>query len=173
MKRVLLQLTVWACCALMLVGLVGCTSTGKEVQPITSGFTCLAEISYRELELGGQLTRYDDGKMVLTFAEPSSLSGLSVGWNGKDMTMELGGMSIAISEDKVPQSALVKGLLHVLSAEAADGVPEDDEYIFTGTVDGMDYILSCDAATGLPRSLSMPDNELQARFSQVRALTEE
>ena len=172
MVRVLQQLSVWVCCVLMLVGLVGCTTTGKGVQPVTSGFTCLAEISYRELELGGQLTRYDDGKMVLTFAEPSSLSGLSVGWNGQDMTMELAGMSIAIAEDKVPQSALIKGLLHVLSAEVTDGEREDDEYIITGTVDGMAYTLACDAATGLPQSLSMPDNELQARFSQVRLLTE-
>lgn len=172
MKRVLLQLSVWMCCALMLVGLVGCTVTREGVQPVTSGFTCLTEISYRELELGGQLTRYDDGKMVLTFAEPASLSGLSVGWDGRNMTMELAGMSIAIEESKVPQSALIKGLLHVLSADLTDGEREDDVYIITGTVDSMEYTLTCDAATGLPRSLSMPENELEARFLQARVLTE-
>lgn len=172
MKRVLLQLSVWMCCALMLVGLVGCTVTREGVQPVTSGFTCLAEISYRELELGGQLTRYDDGKMVLTFAEPASLSGLSVGWDGRNMTMELAGMSIAIEESKVPQSALIKGLLHVLSADLTDGEREDDVYVITGTVDSMEYTLTCDAATGLPRSLSMPENELEARFLQARVLTE-
>ena len=172
MKRVLLQLSVWMCCALMLVGLVGCTVTREGVQPVTSGFTCLTEISYRELELGGQLTRYDDGKMVLTFAEPASLSGLSVGWDGQNMTMELAGMSIAIEESKVPQSALIKGLLHVLSADLTDGEREDDVYVITGTVDSMEYTLTCDAATGLPRSLSMPENELEARFLQARVLTE-
>lgn len=171
MKRVWLQLSVWTCCALMLVGLVGCTATREGVQPVTSGFTCLAKISYRELELGGQLTRYDDGKLVLTFAEPSSLSGLSVGWDGQDMTMELAGMSIAIAESKVPQSALIKGLLHVLSSDLADGEREDDAYVITGSVDSMEYTLTCDAATGLPRSLSMPDNELEARFLQARVLT--
>ncbi len=173
MKRVLSQLSVWVCCVLLLVGLVGCTTTRERTEPVTSGFTCLAEISYRELELGGQLTRYDDGKMVLTFAEPSSLSGLSVGWNGRDMTMELSGMSIAIAEDKVPQSALIKALLHVLSADATDGEREDDTYVVTGTVDGVSYTLTCDAATGLPRSLSMPDNELEAHFLQAQLLTEE
>ncbi len=173
MKRVLSQLSVWVCCVLLLVGLVGCTATREKTEPVTSGFTCLAEISYRELELGGQLTRYDDGKMVLTFAEPASLSGLSVGWNGRDMTMELSGMSIAIAEEKVPQSALIKALLHVLSADMTGGEREDDAYVINGTVDGVAYTLVYDAVTGLPRSLSMPDNELEARFLQAQLLTEE
>lgn len=173
MKRVLTQMSVWVCCLLLLVGLVGCTATRERVDPVTSGFTCAVEMSYRELELVGQLTRYDDGKMVVTFASPSSLSGLSVGWNGEDMTMELGGISVAVAPDRVPQSALVKGLLRVLSSPTADAEREGDACVVSGTADGMEYTLVCDAVTGLPRSISMPDNELNVRFLQPRLLTTE
>ncbi len=173
MRRVLTQMSVWVCCLLLLVGLVGCTTTRKGVSPVTSGFTCAAEISYRELELVGQLTRYDDGKLVITFASPPSLSDLSVGWNGEEMTMELGGISVAVAPERVPQSALIKGLLHVLSSPTADAELKGDTSVVSGTVDGVDYTLVCDGATGLPRSISMPDNELEARFLQPRLLTTE
>lgn len=172
MKRILLQVSVWLCCLGMLL-LMGCAAGKEEMQPVTKGFTCRATIEYRELALDGQLTRLDSGKLQLTFNRPASLNGITIGWDGETMTMELGGVSINIAEDKVPESALIKGLLQVLTTKVADGVASKEGYVFTGEVDGQAYTLVCDTATGLPRSLSVPENELHASFTETSLLTSE
>ena len=172
MKRIFRQVSVWLCCLCLLL-LVGCASGKEEVQPVTKGFTCRMAIEYREMELDGQLTRFDNGKLQLAFDRPLSLSGITIGWDGENMTMELGGVSINVAEDKIPEGALVKGLLQVLAAEAVDGVESKEGYVFAGKVDGQAYTLVCDPTTGLPRSLSVPDNELHANFTEASLLTAE
>lgn len=172
MKRILYQMSIWLCCLGMLL-LVGCATDREEMQPVTKGFTCRARIEYRELELDGQLTCLDDGKLQFTFSQPVSLNGITIGWDGENMTMELGGVSINIAEDKVPESALIKSLLQVLTADAVDGVASKEGYVFTGQVEGLAYTLVCDTATGLPRSLSVPENELHASFTETSLLTSE
>ncbi len=172
MKQILRQVSIWLCCLSLLL-LVGCAVGKKEVQPVTRGFTCRTAIEYRELELDGQLTCFDNGKLQLAFSRPLSLSGITIAWDGENMTMELGGVSIRVAEEKIPESALVKGLLQVLTAEAAAGVVSKEGYVFTGEVDGQAYTLVCDATTGLPRSLSVPENELHASFTETSLLTSE
>ncbi len=169
MKRVLLQVGVWLCCLLMLL-LVGCAAGRGEVEPITDGFTCRAIIEYRELSLDTKLICLDSGKLYLTFNAPSSLSGITLAWDGQAMTMELGGISIDIAENKVPESALIKGLMHVLTADADSGTLSKEGYVLTGETEGMAYTLVCDPTTGLPRSLSVPDNELYATFTETTLL---
>lgn len=161
----------WICSLLvgvLLCGLVGCGSAGNsKVQPVTKGFSCQVTVDYRELALVGELQCSPEGKLQLTFFQPSPLSGLSIGWDGQDMTMELGDVSVSVSPDKVPQSALIKSLLGVLSAKPANGEMTHEGYVMEGSVDGLAYTLVCDGTTGLPLSLSVPENELSATFTQT------
>ncbi len=168
MKRVLLQAGVWLCCLLMLLT-VGCAAE-KEVQPVTDGFSCRADVTYRELALQGVLTRPGNGNLQFAFQEPASLSGIILGWDGQAMTMELGGVSIDIAEEQVPQSALIKCLLQVLASDVSDGVLLQEGYTVSGEVQGTAYTLVCDPSTGLPLSLEVPENELYATFTDAARL---
>lgn len=171
MKRCLHSLVV-AVTALLL--LTGCASIHPDntVQPVVAGFSCQANIHYRELELVAQLTRQVDGSLETTFALPQSLSGITLGWDGTDMTMTLGGVTMALPVGKVPESALIRCLLSVLAAEHQAGTQTEEGYVINGEAEGKAYVLVCDPDSGLPRSLSMPEEELSATFTAATSLTE-
>jgi len=158
--------------AALTVGLTACGSRHPDntTQPVTAGFSCQAAIQYHEMTLQAQLTRQTDGKLLLAFTQPKSLSGVALGWDGKAMTMELGGMSVAIPADKVPQGALIQRLLQVLTAEHKDGTVTEEGYVLNGDVEGEAYTLVFDPTTGLPVALSLPAEELEATFTQGTAL---
>lgn len=161
--------------AAVIGGLAFLASRKQEVsaaQPVSDGFTCEVAISYRELSLKGQLSRMADGRLLATFSEPSSLSGVAISWDGENMAMELGGLSVPVNADNVPQGALVKSLLTVLTAELTDGKTAEDGVTYTGDVDGKAYTVVCDADTGFMRSISVPEDELEVIFSEVALLTE-
>ena len=151
----------------------GCGTQKTEPVPVTDGFRCEAAVTYRDMEICGTLYRQTDGKMAVTFSAPKSLSGVTVGWNGEEMTLELAGMSIAVSPEKVPHSALVKSLLDVLASPQTAGEMTDEGYVLTGEADGRAYTLVCDPQTGLPRSLSVPDDEISAVFTNAERLSDE
>ena len=160
--------------AVILLLTVGCSSLHPHnvAQPVTDGFSCQAAIRYRELELVAQLSRRTDGMLLTTFSLPKSLSGITLGWDGTDMTMSLGGITLDLPTDKVPESALIRCILQVLSAEHEEGMQTEEGYVITGEVDGKAYTLVCDPDSGYPRSLSMPQEELSATFTQMKALSE-
>ena len=164
----------WVCrwallLALPLLLLSGC---GEETvpSPITDGFTCHATISYREMSIEGDLTCGTDGAVEMTFAQPKSLYGITLRWNGTEMTMALGEMSLAVPADKVPQSALLCCLAGVLAADHSAGSRTDDGYVIDGEIEEKTYQLVCDSATGVPLSLTMPEEELTATFTDFKSL---
>ena len=158
-----------ALAAALLVCLSGCGSTHPDntVHPVTTGFSCDTTIHYHEMELQGTLTRDAGGALTLSFSMPKTLDGVSIGWDGTAMSMELGGMRIAVPTDKVPQGALVQRLLQVLAAEHGDGTVTEEGYVISGDVGGDAYTLVCDPDTGLPDTLSLPAEELEATFTNA------
>jgi hypothetical protein len=171
MKRWFLLLSMLLAIALLMSGCVG-RHPDNTAHPVTYGFSCSAVIQYHELELQSQLSRESGGKLQLAFSAPKSLKGVVLGWDGESMTMKLGGMSVAVPTERVPQGALIQRILQVLAATPADGTVTDEGYVMSGTVDELAYTLVCDPQTGLPRSLSVPSEELEAVFSDCVPLTQ-
>ena len=150
--------------------LCGC---GKEtaIQPITDGFTARATIQYKGMDVEGQLSCSADGRVTMVFSQPRTLDGVTLGWNGSEMQMQLGGMTIAVSEDSMPDGGMIRCLTQVLaSAEPKKSKKSGETYVINGEVNDTAFTIVCDAATGLPKSLSVPDEELEATFSQVEVL---
>lgn len=152
--------------------LTGCGDT-HTAPPITDGFTCHTAVTYREMSIEGDLTCGKDGTVQMAFDQPKSLYGITLAWDGQEMAMELGGMSLTVAADKVPQSALICCLARVLAAKHGDGSRTDDGYVIAGEVDGMAYELVCDPTSGTPVSLSMPEEELTATFTDFEMLESE
>ena len=158
------------CCALLLVG---CGKSRSEAaKPVTAGFRCQVSITYRDKQLEGQLSRVQDGRLQMLLSEPPSLSGMAINWDGKEMTMELGGVQVPVNAANVPQSALIKSLLSVLSTQPTDGELTDEGYTVRGEVDGKAYTIVCAPDTGLIRSLSVPEDEMTVTFHGTTLLTE-
>ncbi len=167
MKRVFGRLAV------ITVALLCLCSCGKKttIDPITDGFTAQANIRYKEMDVKGQFSCSTDGRVTMVFTEPKSLDGVTLGWTGTQMQMQLGGMAIAVAEDSMPDGGLIRCLVQVLShVEPKKGKQDGGNYVITGEAEGKAYTLVCDAATGLPKSLSVPDENLTAEFSQVTLL---
>ena len=167
MKRIygafLVMVTVLLC-------LSGC---GKKstIQPITDGFTAQATIRYKEMDVAGQFSCSADGRVNMTFSLPKTLDGVTLGWNGSEMQMRLGGMTIAVSEDSMPDGGLIRCLTRVLaSVKPQEGKREGVDYVIGGEMDGTAYTLVCDVATGFPKSLSVPDEQLEVTFADVTIL---
>ncbi len=156
-------------CALTLFG-CGRRQPDNAATPVTSGFSAQAAIRYHELQLQATVARGADGKLALTFHLPKTLSGVTLGWNGQDMTMELGGMSVKVPTEQVPQGALIQRLLQVLTADHSGGAVTDEGYVLQGEIEGEAYTLVCHPDTGLPVSLSLPAEELEVIFSESKTI---
>lgn len=163
MNQRVLRLCAVLCAALLLVG----CGAPQLAAPVTDGFTCRAAMQYREMAVEGELTCSADGGASLSFALPKSLQGVTLAWDGREMAMELGGMSLAVPSDKVPESALIRCLLTVLTAAHPGGSLTDDGYVIEGEAEGTAYTLVCDPTSGLPLSLTVPDEELEAVFTDM------
>lgn len=167
MKRFFGRLAVITAAMLCLCG----CSKQSTIEPITDGFTAQATIRYKEMDVQGQFSCSSDGRVTMVFSQPKSLDGVILGWNGNEMQMQLGGMAIAVAEDSMPDGGLIRCLTRVLSAvEPKNGTQEGEDYVISGDAEGTAYTLICDAETGLPKSLSVPDENLTAEFSQVTVL---
>ena len=167
MKRIFGRLVALAAALLCLCG---CGNTSA-VNPITDGFTADTAIRYKEMDVQGRFSCSADGRVNMVFSHPKSLDGIALGWNGSEMQMQLGGMTIAVARDSMPDGGLLYCLTRVLAAvNPRDGKREGEDYVISGTADGTAFTLVCDAATGLPKSLSVPDEQLEATFSQAAAL---
>ena len=171
MKYWVTRLAAVAAAVCAAVGLAGCGEQ-PSTTPVTDGFTCHTTIQYREMAVEGELTCSPEGQMALSFTLPKSLQGVTLGWDGDAMSMALGRMQMDIPTDKVPQGALIRCLLQVLTADHPDGTVTDEGYVITGETEEVAYALVCDPTSGLPRSLSVPQEELEATFTDVTYLNE-
>lgn len=167
MKRVFGRL---AALAAALLCLCGCGSKSN-IDPITDGFSAAATIRYKEMDIAGQFSCSSDGRVNMVFSLPRSLDGVTLGWNGSEMQMRLGGMTIAVSEDSMPDGGLIRCLTRVLaSVKPKDGKREGTDYVISGEAAGASYTLTCDTDTGFPKSLSVPDEQLEVTFADVTVL---
>ena len=168
-QRILFGMLTVVLCTVMLFGCG--KSRADAATPVTAGFTCEVSIAYREMNLKGELSRTQDGRLLVTLSEPPSLSGMAISWDGKEMAMEIGGLRVPVNAANVPQGALMKSLLTVLTAAPSAGEITDEGYTVQGEIDGKAYTIVCAPDTGLIRSLSVPDDELTVTFNETALLT--
>ena len=166
----------WIGLFLTLTVAVGCLLGGCAADnhadrlPITQDFSCHATITYHDLSLQGDLCCSAADGLQMTFSEPKSLQNITIGWNGNDVSMKLAGMTVALNADSVPQGALLACLLAVLNAAPTDRQTADEGLLLTGTVQDCAYVAVFDPETGLIRSISVPEQSVEAVFTDVKRI---
>ena len=164
----------WVCVPMavaLMLSVVGC-KMDKPAETVTDGFSCRVAAAYREMNVEGDLRCAEDGDLSLTFTLPKSLQGVTLGWDGEEIALSLGGMQMDVPADMVPQSALIRTLSRVLAAPHGAGSDTDHGYVVQGQVEEADYTITFDSDSGLPMSLSVPSEELEVTFADARRITD-
>lgn len=166
------------CLALLTAVLVctACNSSANEPEkPVTTGFECDVNMTYQDMQVKGHLTRESAGTLQITFTEPAGLDGMSMQWDGENVTMKMGGISFGVDPSAIPQSALGKGLLDALDAgfrSSESGQMTEKGLATTGdSVNGQFEILS-DPENGQLLSMQIPELNVAATFSNFKAIGE-
>lgn len=173
MKAFRLSLLLVLLCSLLLCGCAADPPAARSQQPVTMGFTCDMEGSYRGTAVAGQLSRSSVGLLTVRLSQPEDLSGLEMEWNGEKVMLRMFGLSVEVEPDTVPESALGVSILQSLDAamQNPDGGTLTDAGMKTvGSCENGSYELISDPETGHLRSLSVPALEFTARFSNFQTM---
>lgn len=155
--------------AFALLSLTACSGKeGGSEAPVTSGFQCDVDVAYRDMQVKGHLSRPTAGTLLLDVTEPATLNGMSMEWNGENVTVKLHGLKFDVNPSAIPQSALGKGILDALDAAVSlheNGTVSDEGMTTKGQSVSGEFELLSDPETGKLLSLSVPSLEMNAVFS--------
>lgn len=164
-RRLSVVCTIFACFVL----LTSCApGSSGHTAPTFTGFSCSADIAYRDLTVKGRLSRVSAGTLTLDIEEPSTLSGMTLSWDGEQIQVKMLGLSVDLEPADIPASALGSALVDTLDAALrvqdqavlSDGVMKLDGECAAGS-----YTVTSDPATGALLTLTVPDLELSASFA--------
>ena len=136
--------------------------------PITAGFECDVDKTHQDMTNKGHLTRVAAGTLTLTIDKPSTLKGLSMEWNGDDITIKMMGLSFGIDPSEVPQTALGKCMLDALDSAVRltdKGEKTSEGLKLIGKSLNGDFEIVSDPETGYLVSLSIPSLRVKATFT--------
>lgn len=164
-------LTLVCACILGCTSLSGCSQQESE-PPVVTGFTCSTQVQYGEMEVEGRLTRQSAGLLTMDITAPETLKGMTLEWNGEEVSVKMYGLRFGVDPSTFPSTALGSSLLAAFDAAArlqngqltADGVRTVGEEL------GGEFTLLSDPDTGYLLSLSVPSAGLQATFSDFQLL---
>ncbi len=159
------------------VGVAACAAGGGKggaETPVTTGFECDADLTYRDMQVKGHLTRLTTGTLTLDVTEPETLKGMTMQWDGETVSVKMYGLSFGVDPAAVPQTALGKSLLAALDAAlhpAGEGQVTESGLVTSGEAAGGSFTITSDPETGSLLALEIPSAELKATFSNFSLKT--
>ena len=159
------------------VGVAACAAGGGKggaERPVTTGFECDADLTYRDMQVKGHLTRLTTGTLTLDIDEPETLKGMTMQWDGETVSVKMYGLSFGVDPAAVPQTALGKSLLAALDAAlhpAGEGQVTESGLVTSGEAAGGSFTITSDPETGSLLALEIPSAELKATFTNFSLKT--
>ncbi len=159
-----------ALCCVLVAGLCACRAGGDTAtpDPVTTDFSCQADIRYRDMSIKGTLSRSNAGTLTLSFSQPDTLKGVSAQWTGDTVRATLHGLSFDLSPDTLPAGALGSVLIDALDAAVrapTAGTLCDEGLRWEGSGKNGAITMLCDSQDGSLLSLEMPAVPLSASFT--------
>ena len=159
---------VWCAVVCLWLSLTACAK--PPVTPVADGFRCRVSLDYGGAVYEATLDRLDASQAMLTIAKPETLKGLTMTWNGQEVSMTYAGMTMSLEEASLPVSAAVKLLCRTLDACRDQA---EARSVCEGTIEGIPYTVTFDDQTGMPLTLSVPSVPIQVVFSAWEMPTDE
>lgn len=172
MKKRILLLTSF------MIFLTSCGTVGGEKtstkEVLTEPFSCTANIITPDIEATGILSHESLGKWNIEFSEPSTLSGVSLIFDGVNSEASYKGLSFSMPKDAVPINSMLLCLANAIdeisTSKEKNATSKDDILTFKGSTDCGDYILTVDEKTGDLTSFQMNNLSLVITFSDYTVL---
>lgn len=93
-RRLSAVCAVLACFVLLLTS---CSpGAAGHTAPTFTGFSCKADIAYRDMTVKGRLSRVSAGTLTLEIEEPATLSGMKLSWDGEQVRVNMLGLSVEL-----------------------------------------------------------------------------
>lgn len=159
---------VWCVTVALLLSLTACGKSA--VTPTTDGFRCRVSLDYGGTVYEATLDRLDTAQATLTVAKPATLKGLTMTWDGQEVSVTYAGMTMSFEEATLPVSAAVTLLCRTLDACRDQA---EARSVYEGEIEGIPYTLAFDDQTGMPLTLSVPSVPIRAAFSAWEMPTDE
>lgn len=176
MKKTGIRIAIWLAAAGLVIGAAflfrGCQKNGIKQQTsevFHEPFQADATIRGESLSLNAKVGSSGTGEVTLTVCEPSPLAGMKFLLKDETVTVTYGNMSFPLDLSGVPQSAVMKLLLSMLSGGVSIGDAEvtrkDDVTTLKGTCDAGDYTISFDEKEQKVLCVDFPQIGFRCDFS--------
>lgn len=146
--------------------LSGCQAA-PPTPPCTEGIDYRITATCGELTVSGTLTRPSPATLSLALTEPATLKGLTLRWDGTQLTATWHGLSVPLNREELPDTALIEGLIGALeAAPAAENRTVTEEGVLTeGNLNGNAFHLLSDPTTGALIKLEIPTLAITVAFA--------
>lgn len=177
LKKAMVLCFCLAC--LLVIGLFGLTSCHKAAPaepPLLDGFSGEITVVSGDFTVSGVLSRPARGQMTWTLSQPATLDGLTLIWDGTQLSAAWHGLSLALPDTLLPNTSLLKAVAGALdnAATLTDALPNavGGTVTLTGRYGNDAFSLTADAQTGFLTTLTIPSRDLTVTFRRVAPLTE-
>ena len=153
---------------LIFLFLCGCT-VQKQTQPVTTGISFAAEISYRGEKYLCDCEVAEKGDMTVCVRQPETLQGLKICFVSGKASAEFLGLKYTPQNDRFPAGAMVSCLYGILQNERTAAIKKSNGALH-GRINGRPYTLKISPA-GFPLEAEIPDENCRITFRQVTVLS--
>lgn len=174
MKRIISMLLL----ALIAVFVFTSCSGGNLLQPsppdIDTAYKIAADITYDDFTAKASLERNAENNWTVTFSEPFALSGLKLTFADGNVTADLDGISVTVTENEAYTTLMTYILSALENAATGEGftvLTTDDIIQVSGQSDYGAYTLKFNKETKAPLSLQFEGKGINVAFSDMTEIT--
>lgn len=133
-------------------------------------FQAVANIKLDGLNVVADINKTASNQLTMQVTEPQTLKGLTISYNGSDITVAYLGMQAVIDDDSLLAKTMAGIIMHSIQSATEDtGVQiseQDGILTISGESDEGAFVLKLDKQSGAILSLRVPQMDLECEFSQ-------
>jgi hypothetical protein len=138
-------------------------------------FSAHIEIDTEKSDFVANVKRLGMGLWEMEIVEPSNIAGLTISYDGQNISSTKDGFTVTQSVDAVADSALFLQVFRVLDNAIAalepNGEIVDGKYVLSGSIPVSNYEITFNPETNTPEEIKLPESAITAYLSDFR-LTE-
>lgn len=149
--------------------LCGCGKSTKTATPVTKGISFTADVTYYNENYTCDVDVNEEGIMTAEVTYPEELKGVSLTFDGENVTAEYLGLTYTLKTDTMPLGNVALSIYKVFCDVTNNGLSAEyteENCLIENTVDGEKYEFTF-SPSGLPLELKIPSKEFKVVFNNV------